>query len=166
MVLAVFAGLPGSGKSTLAGRVAAALPAPVLAVDAVERTLRDHGLDPGIAGYGVVAALADTQLRYGLPVVVDAVNPVAAARNGWAELSERRAVPLRVIEVLCSDEGEHRRRVEQRLTADPGAADWAYVQARRAEYEPWIGPRLVVDTAFGGDGVLDAVLGYLSLRTS
>ncbi len=40
MLLAVFAGLPGSGKSTLAGRAGAALPAPVLAVDAVERTLQ------------------------------------------------------------------------------------------------------------------------------
>ncbi len=166
MVLAVFAGLPGSGTSTLAGRVGAALPAPVLAVDAVERTLRDHGLDPGVAGYAAVWALADTQLRLGLPVVIDAVNPVAAARQGWVELSERRRVPLRVVEVLCSDTAEHRRRVEARLAGDPGAADWAYVEAKRAEYEPWIGPRLVVDTAFGGDGVLDAVLGYVSLRTS
>jgi predicted kinase len=76
MLLAVFAGLPGSGKSTLAGRAGAALPAPVLAVDAVERTLRDLGIDPGVAGYAVVAALAEAQLALGQSVVVDAVNPV------------------------------------------------------------------------------------------
>ncbi len=161
MVLAVFAGLPGSGKSTLAGRAGAALPASVLAVDAVERTLRGHGIDPGVAGYAVVAALAEAQLALGQSVVVDAVNPVAAARQVWADLAHRAGVPLRVVEVLCGDEAEHRRRVDARRAADAGAADWAYVLARRAEYEPYAGPRLVVDTAVAGDP-LPAVVAYLS----
>ena len=162
MVLAVFAGLPGSGKSTLAGRVGAALPAAVLPVDAVERTLRAHAISAGHAGYGVVAALAQTQLALGHSVIVDAVNPVASARELWVGLAERAGVPLRVVEVLCGDAAEHRRRVEARLAGDPGAADWLHVVERRAEYEPYIGPRLIVDTAVDGADPLPAVLAYLS----
>jgi predicted kinase len=160
MTLVVLAGLPGAGKSTLAARIGAALPAPVLAVDAVERVLHDHGLPPGAAGYGVVAALAAAQLALGHDVVVDAVNPVAAARATWTDLAAATGVPLRFVEVRCGDPAEHRRRVEQRLRRDPGAATWAYAVARRAEYEPWSGPRLLVDTALPGDP-LDAVLVHL-----
>ena len=86
MVLAVFAGLPGVGKSTLAARVAETLPAAVLAVDTVDFTLQRYDVTeprPGFAAYGVVAALAEVQLRMGHHVIIDAVNPVKAARQMW-----------------------------------------------------------------------------------
>jgi predicted kinase len=165
MVLAVFAGLPGVGKSTLAGQAGARLPAPVLAVDTVGRALHAYKVvedRPGLAAYGVVAALAEAQLGLGHHVIVDAVNPVPAARQTWVELADRAGVPLRVVEVLCGDEAEHRRRVDARYAArvDDGVADWVYVLERRAEYEPYLGPRLVVDTALAGDP-LPAILSYL-----
>jgi len=164
-VLAVFAGLPGVGKSTLARRVGAALPAPVLPVDPVDRVLWRYEVTephPGIAAYGVVAALAEVQLDLGLSVIVDAVNPVAPARQLWHDLAGRAGAPLRVVEVCCGDDDEHRRRVERRRAADAGRGipTWEQVVARSAEYEPYIGPRLVVDTALPGDP-LDAVLAYL-----
>ena len=96
MVLAVFAGLPGVGKSTLAEQVGTALPAAVLAVDTVDFTMRGYDVTearPGYAAYGVVAALAETQLRMGHHVIIDAVNPVQAARQLWVELAERLDVP-------------------------------------------------------------------------
>ncbi|GIF71783.1 AAA family ATPase [Asanoa siamensis] len=152
--LVVFAGLPGVGKSTLAARVGAALPAPVLAVDTVDRVLRAHELTeprPGVAAYGVVGALAEAQLAMGLHAVVDAVNPVAAARAAWPELSDRTGAALRVVEVWCADMAEHRRRVESRHAAAPVNPDWEQVVLRMAEYEPYVGRRLVVDTSVGGD---------------
>jgi predicted kinase len=142
MVLAVFAGLPGVGKSTLAARVATELPAAVLAVDAADCSLRR---------YETVAALAETRLRAGHHVIIDAVNPVAAARRIWADLAERLDVPLRVVEVVCGDEAEHRRRV--------GPADW--VRVLRCRYEPYPGPRLVVDTYLAEEPAA-AVVSYLS----
>ena len=166
MVLAVFAGLPGVGKSTLAARVATELPAAVLAVDTVDFTLRRYEVSeprPGYAAYGVVAALAETQLRIGHHVIIDAVNPVRAARQLWVDLAERMDVPLRVVEVVCGDDNEHRRRVEARYeTRDhEGIPDWVRVLERQAEYEPYLGPRLVVDTYRAKEPV-GPVVQYLS----
>ncbi|MEV6301059.1 ATP-binding protein [Actinoplanes sp. NPDC051861] len=165
MVLAVFAGLPGVGKSTLAAQVAAELPAAVLAVDTVDFTLQRYGVQeprPGYAAYGVVAALAEEQLRIGHHVIIDAVNPVRAARDLWVELAERMQVPLRVVEVICGDDAEHRRRVEARYASrdHEGVPDWVRVLERQAEYEPYLGPRLVVDTYLAKDPV-PQVVSYL-----
>ena len=166
MALAVFAGLPGVGKSTLAARVAAELPAAVLAVDTVDFTLQRYDVTeprPGFAAYGVVAALAEVQLRIGHHVIIDAVNPVRSARQMWVDLAERLGVPLRVVEVVCGDDAEHRRRVEARYAArdHEGIPDWVRVLERRNEYEPYLGPRLVVDTYLAKDPV-PPVVAYLS----
>ncbi len=166
MVLAVFAGLPGVGKSTLAAQVAAVLPATVLAVDTVDFTLQRYDVTerrPGYAAYGVVAALAETQLRIGHNVIIDAVNPVKAAREMWVRLAESLDVPLRVVEVVVGDDAEHRRRVEARFAArdHDGIPDWVRVLERQAEYEPYLGPRLVVDTYLAKDPV-PPVVDYLS----
>lgn len=54
------------------------------------------------------------------------------------------------VEVVCSDEAEHRRRVEQRSIDVPGLVlpTWAAVQQH--DYAPWSTRRLVVDTAILG----------------
>ena len=166
MVLAVFAGLPGVGKSTLAAQVAAALPATVLAVDTVDFTLQRYEVSeprPGFAAYGVVAALAEVQLAIGHSVIIDAVNPVKAARQLWVDLAERMSVPLRVVEVICGDDAEHRRRVEARYAGrdHDGVPDWVRVLERQAEYEPYLGPRLVVDTCLAKEPV-PPVVAYLT----
>jgi hypothetical protein len=51
------------------------------------------------------------------------------------------------VEVVCSDESEHRRRVETRTTDVEGLMKptWAAVMER--EYEPWRRKHLVADTA-------------------
>jgi predicted kinase len=165
MVLAVFAGLPGVGKSTLAAQVAAELPAAVLAVDTVDFTLQRYDVQehrPGHAAYGVVAALAEEQLKIGHHVIIDAVNPVKSARQLWVDLAERMDVPLRVVEVVCGDDAEHRRRVEARFASrdHDGVPDWVRVLERQAEYEPYLGPRLVVDTYLAKEPV-PQVISYL-----
>lgn len=54
---------------------------------------------------------------------------------------------LRMIEVVCPDEAEHRRRVEARTADLEGHVVPTWDEVRDREYEPWDEPRLTVDTA-------------------
>ena len=128
--LFVFSGLPGVGKTTLARYLAETRKACFLRIDTVEQGLRDLcGLDPEGEGYRLSYRVATDNLRNGVSVVADSCNTVSN------------------IEVVCTDEEEHRRRVEDRATDIPGMylPTWSDVQVR--EYEPWTGRRVVVDTA-------------------
>jgi hypothetical protein len=68
-----------------------------------------------------------------------------------------------MVEVVCRDEAEHRRRVESR-TADLEAhtvPTWPEVEGR--EYEPWDGPRLTIDTSSATEAeCLAQILIYLA----
>src|SRR5262245_65158692 len=114
-MLIVFGGLPGSGKTTLSAAVARRLGAVYLRVDAVESAMWDSGIDrdqpTGLAAYGVAQAIAAANLHLGATVVADAVNAVEPARAGWRGIASDAGAPLRVVEVVCSDPAEHRRRV-------------------------------------------------------
>jgi hypothetical protein len=65
--------------------------------------------------------------------------------------------------VVCGDDAEHRRRVEKRYAErdQEGVPDWVRVLERRQEYEPYLGPRLVVDT-FVAEEPVGPVVSYLS----
>jgi predicted kinase len=165
-MLIVFGGLPGVGKTTLSRTIAQRLGATYLRVDAAEAAMWAAGIDraqpTGIAAYGVINALAGANLRLGATVVADAVNPVEAARAGWRDLAAAEDVPLRVIEVVCSDLTEHRRRVTERIPdlVLGGNPTWAEVEAR--EYEPWTESRLTVDTVKDGDDLVRLIMEYVS----
>jgi predicted kinase len=166
-LLVVFGGLPGTGKTTLAARIAAQLPAAYLRIDAIEAAMWRAGLprgEPtGLAAYLAAEAMADASLRSGCPIVIDAVNPIELARRTWRELARRTGSRLSVIEVVCSDRDEHRRRVEERAADLEGHSvpTWSEVEAR--EYDPWQEPRLVVDTSVDDtDGCVRRILAELS----
>ena len=57
--------------------------------------------------------------------------------------SETLNAVLRLVEVTCSDRGEHRRRVERRTLDGQPAPTWQQVLDRR--YDAWTDPHLVVD---------------------
>lgn len=164
-MLVVFGGLPGTGKTTLAQRVAARLQATYVRIDAIEAALWRAGIprgEPtGLAAYVAAEAVAEGSLGAGATVVVDAVNPVEAARRGWRELSRRAGVPMRVIEVVCSDAVEHRRRVEVRRADLDGHEVPAWADVTSREYEPWREPRLTVDACRPLDECVRAVEEYL-----
>ena len=150
-MLIVFGGRPGSGKTTLSRTLAQELHAVWLRVDLIEAATWRAGVaqdqPTGLAAYVVAFALAEVHLDLGTPTVIDAVNPVEAPRQGWRELAASRGVPYRVIEVVCSAETEHRRRVSDRTSDLPGFAVPTWDQIVAQEYEPWTEERLTVDTA-------------------
>lgn len=146
----ILSGLPGVGKTTLARAVARSLGAAHLRIDTIEAALT-RAANPIHAtadeGYVVGYALAADQLRIGLDVVADSVNPVGLTRAGWrAAAAAAGATPVDV-EVVCSDPAEHRARVEDRRADMPGQRlpDWAAVLAR--DYAPWTEPVMRIDTA-------------------
>lgn len=153
-MLIVMAGLPGAGKSALARALGREIGAAVLPVDAAESAMWRAGVGgteaphvpTGLAAYAVVHAFATELLAAGHTVVVDAVNGVEPARAAWRELASEIGVPVRWIEVVCSDPDQHRERLAARGARYAGFAEptWAEVLAR--ELAPWTDDRLVLDS--------------------
>jgi predicted kinase len=149
-VLVVVGGLPATGKSTIATALAQQTSTPYLRVDRIEHVIvawsaLSHPLGP--VGYEVAHALAREQLELGLNVIVECVNPTAITRDGWVRTAKAVGADLVEVEVICSDEDEHRRRAELRRSDVEGLVKpaWAAITAR--EYEPWLRRPLVVDSA-------------------
>ncbi len=151
-MLIVMCGLPGAGKSAVAQALARALRAPVLSVDPIEAAVWRAGVEreqpTGVAAYAVAQATAAENLRLGLTVIIDAVNDAPQARTAWIDLAREQVVPLRFIEVLCSDPGVHQRRLLRRRRDLPGFPEptWESVQKRRAAFADWQQERLVLDS--------------------
>ena len=147
-VLFIFGGLPGAGKSELARYLSGRLGAVYLRIDTIEQALRDQDLlVNGPEGYVLAYRLAADNLRLGLDVVADSVNPLQVTREAWRDVARQADATFCEIEVICSDEREHRRRVESREREVPGLRlpSWQDVVDRR--YEPWQRERIVIDTA-------------------
>lgn len=139
-LLAVFGGLPGTGKTSVARAVAAQLRGTLLRIDEIEAAMWRSGISrepTGLAAYVAAEAVAESCVNAGTPVVVDAVNPVEEARRAWRELARRTGAVLRVIEVVCSDHDEHRRRVEQRHADIDGHDVPTWQQVLDRHYDPW-----------------------------
>jgi predicted kinase len=151
-MLVVVSGLPVVGKSELADALGQRLGAAVLSVDPIEAAMWRCGIAPsfetGVAAYEVVAVLAEHQLRLGLTVIADAVSSLDVARDMWRGAASRAGAAMRVVEVICSDEGTHRERVERRERDIEGFPEpsWEDVVRRRDEWEPWGNERVVVDS--------------------
>ncbi|MEJ2867643.1 AAA family ATPase [Actinomycetospora sp. OC33-EN08] len=152
-LLISFAGLPASGKSTIAKEVARSLRAAHVRVDTIEVAV---GRAEGTAaatngwasppGYEIAYDVAADQLRLGVPVVADSVNPLRESRDAWRSVGRAAGARVLEVEVLCSDPDEHRRRAEQRAIDVVGLIrpTWDDILERR--YEPWERDRTVVDT--------------------
>jgi len=148
-VLVVIGGLPAVGKSTIATLLGSETSTPYLRVDRIEHAIVEssalsHPLGP--AGYAVAHALADEQLRLGLDVIVECVNPLSLTRDAWVRTATAAGACILEVEVVCSDETEHRRRVEVRSSDIEGLMKPAWTAVMNREYEPWGREHLVVDS--------------------
>jgi predicted kinase len=121
-VLIIFGGLPGTGKTTLARALALQLGAVYLRIDTIEVAIaQTEDVSIGEAGYRVGYAVAEDNLRLGLTVVADSVNPLRISRDAWRNAARRAGVTFVEVLVVCSDPVEHRRRIEMRKTGNPAS---------------------------------------------
>jgi predicted kinase len=150
-MLIVLSGLPGTGKTTIAKALITRLAATYVRVDEIEHAIARHagsGNNIGPMGYYIGYAVAASNLKLGNAVVADSVNPVPESRQGWRRVAQAiENMPLLEIEVICSDQVEHRRRVEAREADIDGFVlpTWSWVMT--LNYVPWTEPRLTLDTA-------------------
>jgi len=151
-MLIIFGGLPGSGKSAIAQSLADQINAFYLRIDSIEQAIRSSGIlspdaEIGPAGYMAIYRVAAYNLRLGHFVIADSVNPIEITRTAYREVAEQAGVGFLEVEVVCSDETEHRHRVETRRSMVEGLRlpTWEQVATRR--YETWDRPHLRLDTA-------------------
>jgi predicted kinase len=147
-VLFIFGGLPGTGKSALSSHLAHMVGGLYLRIDTIEQAIHDGGIQiTGPEGYLVAYKIASDNLRLGLTVIADSVNPLNLTRRAWREVALQAGAAFCEIEVICSDKDEHRSRVETRSNQITGLKlpAWKDVEAR--EYDVWEKEHLVLDTA-------------------
>lgn len=171
-MIVAMAGLPGAGKSTVAAGLSERIGAPVVSVDPIESAILHAGIaddqPTGLAAYLVAETIADAVLTSRGTVVVDAVNPVAPAREQWVKLAARHSVPVVFVEVGCSDRAVHRTRLEERRRelAHLAEPQWHQVEQRLDEWERWEGesaavPRLELDTIRPLDELVDEAAAFV-----
>ncbi len=146
-MLIVLSGLPGTGKTTIARKLAIELAAVYLRIDSIEQSIRDAEKPVEGEGYSVAHAVAEDNLRLGRIVVADCVNPWPLTRNQWRTVADRSGVPAVDVEIVCSDTGEHRRRVETRAADIAGHRLPTWQEVLERDYRPWNVERIVIDTA-------------------
>lgn len=148
--LVVVSGLPGTGKTTVASAYARSAGAAFISIDTIEQALVNGSSlrrPLGPVGYEVGYAMACEQLRLGLEVVAECVNPLAITRDAWARTAGEAGAVLVEVETDCSDSAEHRRRIETRKINVPGLPRPSWQEVLDREYERWHRSRLVLDTA-------------------
>lgn len=150
-MLIIFGGLPGTGKTTIARMLARRIRAMHLRIDTLEQEMLNVGIvtkeDFGPRGYIVAYALAADNLKVGLDVIADSVNPLNITRSAWRAVATGSGAPYLEVEITCQDAKEHRRRVETRKPDIPGLElpDWPAVMNR--EYDLWETEHLILDTS-------------------
>jgi predicted kinase len=147
--LYIFSGLPASGKSTLAQELARKINATFVRIDTVEQGLRDickYNVQGG-EGYELSHLIAKDNLRVGNSVIADSVNPWALTRRAWNEVAKSVDANFVNIEVICSDQNEHKRRVETRNVGIENLKPPTWEEVLNRDYHGWSEHRILVDTA-------------------
>ncbi len=145
-------GLSGAGKSTLASRLSEALPAVWLRSDlerkrlfGLEATARSasavaggiYTADASTKTYRRLETLAESLLKAGLPVIVDASFLQAGKRRQFRKLAKRTGAAFAILDCVAPTDVLERRIGERlRAGADPSEADLSVLAHQLRAQEP------------------------------
>lgn len=147
-MLYIFSGLPATGKSELSKYLVNKLGAVYLRIDSIEQSLKNNGLEIAEGqGYEVAYKIALDNLKLGLSVVADSVNPLPITRKAWRNVANKADSPYCEIEIICSDKEEHKRRVESRISDVDGLQLPTWKDVINRDYKTWTRQRIIIDTA-------------------
>lgn len=167
-MLVLTTGLPGTGKSRVARFVGKELHAPVIDKDVIKSALLERGEEDwnrsGSLSYTIIRELARELLEQGFDVVVDSPGHYHRFQAAMVEVAAEHRSDLRVIETVCSDEDERRRRFAKRKGGDKKEAqrddlDAVLDEVEREEFRAEGLPALTVDTCV--DDYEDDIRAYL-----
>jgi predicted kinase len=133
-------GHPGSGKSTIARAMGRALVWPVIDKDDVRDWFwffDEVNAQAGRYAYDAMWQLAETQLSLGLSVICDSPLSEVVGYQDGLEVAARHDAQVLVVECVCPDEAEWRRRIEARAgKGKPGhhIVTWAQMQTLLDRY--------------------------------
>ena len=147
-IVYIFSGLPATGKTTIAKEFARTTQTTYLRIDTIEQGIRDlcHYRVQG-EGYRLAYRIAGDNLALGKSVIADSCNPWKMTRNEWEAVALSHNALFINIEIICSDQEEHRLRIDTRKTdiKNLQLPTWQDVLTR--EYHPWEQEHIIIDTA-------------------
>ena len=150
-ILYIFSGLPASGKSTLAINLSKILKIVYIRIDTIEQGIMDLcKFNVQGEGYRLAYRIIEDNLKIGNDVISDQCNPINLTRNEFNNLAIKNDCKYLNIEIICSNETEHKKRVESRNNPP----SWNEVMKRKYDtnysfmyYEPWKEKHIIIDTA-------------------
>jgi hypothetical protein len=77
-------------------------------------------------------------------VIADSVNPIKLTRDAWRDVAKRSGSMVVDVQVICSDETQHRHRIEAR-NPDTRGSNWLEVINR--DFDAVDRAAIVIDTA-------------------